>query len=62
MPCHGSGRSHPGAAGEPLVRIEAIVPAAVAEQILDAIQGEFAPLGRITVCTEMVEVLRPERF
>lgn len=62
LPCHGAGRSDVELPGEPLVRIEAIVPGPVAERILDVIEGEFAPVTRITVCTETVEVLRPERF
>jgi hypothetical protein len=60
MPCHGAGRS--GTGGDGFVRIEAIVPHDAAERILDAIQAEFAPAHRVTVCIETVEVLRPEKF
>jgi MFS superfamily sulfate permease-like transporter len=60
MPCHGAGRS--GTGGDGFVRIEAIVPHDAADRILDAIQAEFAPAHRVTVCIETVEVLRPEKF
>ncbi len=60
MPCHGAGRSSTG--GDSFVRIEAIVPHDAAERILDAIQAEFAPAHRVTVCIETVDVLRPEKF
>ena len=60
MPCQGAGRS--GTDGDSFVRIEAIVPHDTAERILDAIQAEFAPAHRVTVCIETVEVLRPEKF
>jgi MFS superfamily sulfate permease-like transporter len=62
VPCHGAGRRDPDGAEGCFVRIEAIVPVTVAERVLDAIEGEFAPDHRITVCSETVEVLRPERF
>jgi MFS superfamily sulfate permease-like transporter len=62
VPCHGAGRGGTGPVGNAFVRIEAIVPHDAAERILDAMQAEFAPAHRVTVCTETVEVLRPEKF
>jgi hypothetical protein len=62
VPCHGAGRADADPAGDDFVRIEAIVPDDTAERILDAMQAEFAPAHRVTVCIETVEVLRPEKF
>jgi MFS superfamily sulfate permease-like transporter len=73
--CHGAGRRHADdtaggdtagagapAGGEPLVRLEAIVPADAAERILDDLLGRFAVSHRLTACVETVDVLRREQF
>ncbi|MFM7521634.1 MAG: SulP family inorganic anion transporter [Planctomycetota bacterium] len=64
IPCHGAGRHGAGGATADgaLVRIEAIVPAEVAERILDDLLGKFAPAHRLTACVETVDVLRREQF
>ena len=62
VPCHGAGRGGSDTPDDAFVRIEAIVPHDAAERILDAMQAEYAPAHRVTVCLETVEVLRPERF
>jgi MFS superfamily sulfate permease-like transporter len=60
-PCHGVGRRDI-ATDEPLVRLEAIVPDDVAGRILDAVRAECDAGHRITVCSETVDVLRPDAF
>ena len=60
-PCHGTGRRDI-AAEEPLVRLESIVPDDVASRILDAVRAECDAGHRITVCSETVDVLRPDAF
>lgn len=61
MPCHGAGRrAHDGTAE--LVRLEVIVPPAVAARILDLLRVESAAARRLTVCSETVAVLRPDAF
>jgi MFS superfamily sulfate permease-like transporter len=60
MPCRGAGRnSLPGNAthATPQVRIEAVVPQVVAEQILDYLRTEVTPNHRVTACTETIDVL-----
>ncbi len=62
VPCHGGGRSDTGPPGDAFVRIEAIVPDDAAERILDAVEAEFTPTHRVTVCIETVEAIQPEKF
>jgi hypothetical protein len=61
QPCHGTGRRGM-AADEPLVRLESIVPDDVASRLLDAVRAECDSGHRITVCSETVDVLRPDAF
>jgi len=59
--CHGPGRGDT-ATDEPLVRLESIVPDDVAGRILDAVRVACDAGHRITVCSETVDVLRPDAF
>ncbi len=61
IPCHGGGRREHDHR-EPFVRVEAIVPEAVAAAILDAVRTDFPPPRRVTACVETVEVLGPDPF
>jgi MFS superfamily sulfate permease-like transporter len=61
MPCRGAGRRETTESDD-FVRIEAIVPGAVAERILDMLHADVAPHHRLTACVETVEVLRREQF
>jgi MFS superfamily sulfate permease-like transporter len=61
IPCHGGGRREHDHR-ELFVRIEAIVPEAVAAAILDAVRTDYPPPRRVTACVETVEVLVPDAF
>ncbi len=61
IPCHGGGRREHDHR-ESFVRVEAIVPEAVAAAILDAVRADFPPPRRVTACVETVEVLMPDQF
>ncbi len=65
MPCHGAGRTRlaeGSGASNSQIRLEAVVPREVADQILDYLRAEVLPRHRITACTEIVEVLRQDQF
>ena len=65
IPCRGAGRrsAQPGGvATNSRVRIEVVVPAEIAEQILDYIHREISLEHPVTACIETVEVLRRDQF
>ncbi len=65
IPCRGAGRRGLSAGdidGRPQVRIEAIVPAEVAEEIVSYLRSEVLPRHAVTASVETVEVIRPEQF
>ena len=59
-PCRGAGRDESGPGGERFVRIAAVVPAATAAEILEAIRSEFAQDERVTVRVDALERERPD--
>lgn len=65
IPCRGAGRraTQPGGvATSSRVRIEVVVPTAIAELILDYIHREISLEHPVTACIETVEVLRRDQF
>lgn len=62
IPCRGVGRSKISQSPVPLVRIEVVAPTAVAERLLNYLHAEVAPTAPVTVCSEVVEVLKVDQF
>jgi MFS superfamily sulfate permease-like transporter len=64
IPCHGAGRRSlaEGITRYEQVRLELVVPASIAEQILDYVQRDISLEHAITACVETVEVLREAEF
>ncbi len=65
MECRGCGRTDLQVGPQALrdvVRMEVIATPQIAEKILQTLHGTYLPAHRMTVCTEWVDVLRPDRF
>lgn len=64
IPCHGAGRRNlaEGITRHEQFRLELVVPAAIAEQILDYIQRDISLEHAVTACVETVEVLQEAEF
>jgi hypothetical protein len=64
-PCRGAGRRHLTNGDfrcQPQVRVEVIVPPAVADDILAYLRREILPEHHVTACVETVEAVRAEQF